>query len=391
MSDTYNPIIKKDKLTITSRLVAEPHTALVLSSSKKGLQTILPGQKPNLTLAERMGFEQVYTIDMSEHRLELVCELPGKADAFHFQTLAQFRYRVSQPEVIIERNTTNTREVIEPLIIAVMRRASRRHEPEGVGAAEEEISIKVREDEEIRSTGFEMTRVALTMSLDDETRKLLKERNRKIAEIRSTAEIEIEQRALDQKRAEFAQQNDAAQRNQEYAVKRQDVSETVEYEKLSHVLEQQRAEFELQRAAEEVKLLQTKMDFYGTLVKEGNWQLLGLQLSKNPDDVAGIIDMINKQQFILQQQHHAGLSNELQLLQILVEGDALDGDHLNEAGRSVLKHLWQRVNASAGQFEPLTPALPSASQPPSDTSGAPNNASSKESSDDEDDMHKDLR
>ena len=79
------------------------------------------------------------------------------------------------------------------------------------------------------------------------------------------------------------------------------------------------------------------MDFYAPLLKKGQWNLLALQLSEHPEDVASIVNFIN-------QEHQAERDNQLKMLKIMLEEDVVEGFQVEE----VRKRILQKVLDSLG-------------------------------------------
>jgi hypothetical protein len=87
-----------------------------------------------------------------------------------------------------------------------------------------------------------------------------------------------------------------------------------------------------QQATHEIEILRTKAEFYGTLLKGGNLQILALQLAQNPEDVRAI------QQAMFQQQQ-AERDRSIHLLQTLLQADVIEGWQLTEVCKRALSEL----------------------------------------------------
>lgn len=306
MANTYNPIISKEDLPrwrlFQRRPVPEPGIAIVLSGDGQPLVTIETGER-GLTNGELLWgkYNRLCKVDIGEHSLSFQCSLPCETDAFDFYAEVNLICSVKKPALIVQRNITDARQFLEPLIIDIMRRTSRKYKVEESGEAERTITRKV--EEEVEDSGFKLNRFTLKLSLETETRERIRERKH-IQETIVTEKAKIEG--------------------------------TIEIEKIKQELEIQRSQFEIERT-------KIRMDFYGPIIQAGNWQLLASQLASSPQDVALIMDMIKQQQLM-------DRNDKIQLLKILIETDSLEGTQLGDSGKRLLQEL-------TGLSEQSLPAL----------------------------------
>ena len=317
MADTYNPIISKEKAPrlrlFQPRPTPEPGVALVLFREGGPLVTLWPGNR--LTAGEvRWGnYKTIYKVDVTEHSFGFNCTLPCKSDAFDFQAEVQVTCSVDDPAIIVERNITDARAVLEPLITRTMRSISRNHDVEESAAAERAITEAV--ERETYNVGLKLNRFVVKLSLEEDAR----------AHIRKLRQIEHEK----------------------------------EYERKEAELQKQRDELEIER-------IRMKMDFYTPLIEGGYWQLLALQLTKHPEDVATVAQMLS-------QQRQAEMDHQLKALKIMLEEDALEGFQIEEVGKRVLQRLVESFGPeletrALGEAEERK-ALPAGSEEKSTKSG----------------------
>ena len=283
MTDTYNPIISKEEVPrlrlFHPRPTPEPGVALVLFREGQPLVTLWPGDR--LTAGEvRWGnYKTIYKIDVTEHSFGFNCTLPCESDAFDFQAEVRVTCSVDNPTVIVQRNVTDARAVLEPLIVSTMRSISRDYDVEESAAAEKAITQAV--EREAYNVGLELNRFVVKLSLEEDARD----------HIRKLRQIEREK-------------------------------------------ERERKEAELERLRDELEIerMRMKMDFYSPLIREGHWQLLALQLTNHPEDVATVAQMLS-------QQRQVEMDHQLKALKIMLEEDALEGFQIEEAGKRVLQRF----------------------------------------------------
>jgi hypothetical protein len=283
MTDTYNPIIGKEEVSrlrlFHPRPTPEPGVALVLFREGQPLVTLSPGDR--LTAGEvRWGnYKAVYRVDVTEHSFSFNCTLPCESDAFDFHAEVQVTCSVDAPATIVERNVTDARAVLEPLIVGTMRSISRGYCVEESAAAERAITRAI--EDESYNVGLELNRLVVKLSLEEDAR----------AHIRTMKQIERDK-------------------------------------------ERERREAELERLRDELEVerMRVKMDFYGPLIEGGHWQMLALQLTNHPEDVAAVAQMLS-------QQRQAEMDHQLKTLKIMLEKDVLEAFHLEEAGKRALQRF----------------------------------------------------
>jgi len=284
MSESHNLIIGKETPRLRlfrPRPVPEPGIALVLYREGQPLVTLWPGDRLTSGEVAWGNYKTIYKVDITEHTFSFNCTLPCRGEAFEFHAQVNVTYAVENPSLIVERNITDARAVLEPLIINTMRNVSRRYEVEQSAEAEKAIIESVQEESKKYNVGLKLVRFVVELSLEEDARNHI----RQLKQIERVQEIESVQ-----------------------------------------------SELEKQRIRLEEERIRMKTDFYGPLIKEGQWQLLALQLAKHPDDVATIVQMIH-------QQRQAEMENQLRALKIMLEEDVIEVYQMEEAGKRVLQRL----------------------------------------------------
>lgn len=304
MANTYNPIISSDDIPrfrlFKSRPAPEPGVALVLYREGQPLVTLWPDDRMTAGEAKWGNYKTAYKVDVTEHSFTFDCTLPCESDAFDFQAHVQVTCSVDDPALIVDRNLTDARDVLEPLIVRTMRGISRDYDVRESAAAEEAIAQAI--GTESYDVGLELSRVVIELSLEEDAR----------AHIRDLRRIERDK----------------------------------ERERKEAELDRQRDEFEMERT-------KMKMEFYAPLIREGQWQLLALQLTNHPEDVASVADMLRRQR-------QTEMEQQLEALRIMLEEDALEGFQMEDAGKRVLRRF---VDNFAPELE--TPALGEGEKPES--------------------------
>lgn len=198
MADTYNPIIGREEIkgwrVFGKRPVPDAQTALVISGEGQPLLTIKQGQR-GITNGEMMWgkYNFFYRVDLTEHRLSFRHDLPSKIEAFVFHAEVTFMCSVNDPATIVQRNVTDVRQVLEPLIIEVMRAESRNYDTEKSGIAEREIGNSIKQA--IYDAGFQVHRFVLQLSRDEEVKQI--ERDDEIERIKEENKIKLMRMKMD--------------------------------------------------------------------------------------------------------------------------------------------------------------------------------------------------
>jgi SOS-response transcriptional repressor LexA len=237
---------------------------LVLFQEGQPLLTLWPADCPPVLKRLWGNYKLIYRVDVTEHWFGFDCDLPCKGDGFHLQAQVHVFYCVDDPAMIVERNVSDAYEVLRPLIIRTLRRISREHDVEEIGAVEKIMTRTVKN--QVRDTGFGIKRCVVNLSLEEDAR----------AYIRKLRQIERDK----------------------------------ELEKREAGLQKQQDQLEIER-------LKIKMSFYSPLVRQGHWQLLALQLAQHPQDVVTIAQMLG-------QCRQAETERQLQVLKTLLDTGALE-------------------------------------------------------------------
>lgn len=284
MTETRGLIISKETPQLRlfrPRPTPEPGIALVLFREGQPLITLWPGDRLTSGEVSWGNYKTLYKVDITEHSFSFNCMLPCQGEAFEFRAQVDVTYSVENPSLIVERNITDARIVLEPLIVDTMREVSRKYDVEQSAEAEKSIKEQVLEESRKYNTGLKILRFMVKLSLEEATRNHI----RKIKDIERTKESELKQ-----------------------------------------------AELEKQRIELEVERTKMRLEFYLPLIKEGQWQLLALQLANHPDDVVAVAQMIR-------QHRQADMENQLKALKIMLEEDVIEGFQMEEAGKRVLQRF----------------------------------------------------
>lgn len=283
MISATNLIISEEnvpRLTLFQpRPTPEPGIALVLFREGKSVVVLWPDDR--LTAGEiRWGnYKKIYKVNIAEQSFIFNSTLPCQGDAFDFHAQVQVTCAVKNPATIVENKVNNAQAVLEPLITDTMRSISRRYDVEDSELAEREIAQVIESQE--YGVGLAVKRFVVKLQLEEDAR--------------------VHIRKLTQ------------------------------YDRDS-VLADKEAQLQKQRDAIERERMKTKMEFYGPLIKQGQWQLLAMQLSNRPEDVSIIIQMLN-------QQRQQEMDHQLKALKIMLEEDVIEGFQLEETGQRVLQRL----------------------------------------------------
>ena len=306
MTTIHNPILKEEEISrwslLKKRPVPEPGVVLVLSGDGQSLLTIEQGNK-GLTNGELLWgkYNRLYTVDVGKHHLNFHCKLPCATDAFDFDAEVKLVYSVSKPDLIIKNRIRNVSDFLEPRIEHLMRSISRKYDVQESAEAERIISRKL--EEEVSEAGFKLNDFSVKLSLEQEAR----DRIRKKRNIYEDTQI-----------------------------RKQELKSEIEVEQFQQELQRQRHQFELERRMQqeqfELQLNKQKMDLYGPLIKEGNWEVLAAQLANDPLEAKRTINM-------LQEQKQIDREDKKQLLKLLIQEGGIEGWQLADFGKGLVNEL----------------------------------------------------
>jgi hypothetical protein len=284
----------------------EPGIALVLFRENGETLVLMQGQR--LTAGDNAWgqYKGFYKVDVASHSFSFQVNIPCSKDAFNFKAEVQITYQVKDPKEVVKKQIRDVQGVLQPEIINQMRNISRKYNAEQSEEAEQEINRTFEHG--LRVSGISASRIITNLELEATSRDHL----RTIQSIQN-----------------------------------QKVQQTAEHE------------LDVIKSKHDFELKKLKMEFYAPLIEKGQWNLLALHLAEHPDDVATISNMIT-------QQRQLELDNQLKMLKVMLEGDVIEGLHVEEVGKRVL----QRLVDSLGPLD--TKALSEANSPkklPSKTSG----------------------
>jgi hypothetical protein len=335
MLETYNPILAKEELKGLGKLlqrppIPEPGLALVFSGNGIPLLTITQGQKTVTWGEARWNYNLVYKVDLTEHPLSFQCDVPCKGDAYKFHAEATFRCTVRDPEMIVDRNITDVAQWLKTSVEDQMRLVSRKFDIKQSGEAEIEMRKVV--GQAIYEVGFDLNNFTLKLTLGEEAVDWIQTQTR----IQEQINLERTKQDLERQKSQFDIERDQAQtefsrkkQEEELAFQnkltQQQLQAKLQQQHLEQMLIQQQAEFEL-------KIMQQKTEFYGSMLQQGNLQLLALQLAQNPGDVQAILQALNEQKQLDRE-------NNIRVLETLLNADAVEGWQLTEVGKHALKEL----------------------------------------------------
>jgi WD40 repeat protein/energy-coupling factor transporter ATP-binding protein EcfA2 len=376
MADTYNPILSREEIRggqlFQQRPVPDAQTALVFSGEGQPLLTITQGQR-GITRGEMLWgkYNLLYKVDMTEHPLSFWCELPCATDAFDFHAQVRFTCAVHNPEMIVRRNITDVRQVLEPLIVEVMRSMSRNYKVEESGIAEREIGDRVKKA--VYDAGFQVNRFVLTLSLEQEARQRIREKK----DIQDRAELE-----------KTIIQNSIQLEQEAQKLHRQGQQLELERKRLQEQLQSQKGEFE-QRMLQELTRLREEQFKLASNIKAPNNKISQPSIQEHRD-ISSTADNVVASSFpslaslraahseLLKRHRESGSTPELlaEIEKFIYRGRAtgalLDTDEDRWASQSLLDY-WSAIlyraereppDATLAEFDPaLAPELDDARCP----------------------------
>ena len=301
MQETFNPILSQEEVrgwSLTKEIpVHAPNTVLVLSRSGGELEVISHTGKPiSFSRFKFGGYNFLYKIDVGEYVLKIDCLLPSKTPGFDFPTTVEITCSVFDPQTIVRAGTQDVASVLKARLINEMKQISRDYDLRENAMAEKDINRSVRR------------RVVDERCFDD--------LGLRIPQL--VASLQIDSSAIGSiKQITLTGLNEAASLAEREAQLRLAQAEEIAQLKLD----------ELKRMR-----ISANQEHYEKLLRGGETSLLAAYLAQNPENIANLIDRLD-------QQKRLASGNNMELLKIMIEEDAIEGSQLDEAGRRVLQRL----------------------------------------------------
>ncbi len=272
---TYNPILGEEsapkRAMFQHRHGPEPGVAMVVHREGRPL-VLLRDPSDRLTAGEAWwgSIKTIYRVDVSDHKLELVCELPCEAYAFHFAARVQVTCQVADPVMVVERRITDATQTLEKVLTDAMRDASRRFRVEQ--ADEAELAIRAALVERERTAGFSaafrLDDIVVELDLEEAARehiRLLKEEER--AHER-TLQALIRQKEVEISRAGVEQERDRLKGERDKLLAELDKVRLYGEAEVAQARDQLTHEIDRQRARAEAERKQWEVSFEGELQQQ---------------------------------------------------------------------------------------------------------------------------
>ncbi|MEM8504771.1 MAG: hypothetical protein AAF716_16635 [Cyanobacteria bacterium P01_D01_bin.1] len=309
----FNPILSKTDIRGQSpfarRTVPEASTSLVFYKEGQDALVVMPGERAPMRSQLVFGkYSWLYVVDMSEFFWTIGCNLPSQTNSFNFKASARISCSVADPVTVARRNITNIRQVLDALIVDEMKVVSKQFEVDQSNLAEDPIKSHVKRA--VRDVGFQIHQLTVDLSSESQIVDLLRKK-------------EIYKRTEDVERTKIKEGS---------LTEKTSIETSTELERLR--MEKDKAEMDR---------MKFKMDFYDMALKSGSLKMLAMRLAQDPGDIAVVAQL-------LCQQEQLAANNNINLLKIMLEEDALEGTQLGEEGKRIVQRL-------IGITETSTPVL----------------------------------
>lgn len=222
----------------------------------------------------------LYEIDLGLHHTAFEVELPSKVDMFSFRAHVAVEWRVCDPVQVVRDHVWDVREVLRPALVSLLAHDTRIFRVDQVFEAERVIAAALHGTDIGKEYGLE-TNLRIQLSADP-----------------GAAAHAAELRALQQK---------------------------IEIEGLQ--FEQRR----LQEVNEE-RVLRARIGLYREIIEAGDIEQFALQLARNPEEVAAVVQMVRE----VRQEDHRQVTS---FLTTLLDSGAINRWEVNDTVQTALDWL----------------------------------------------------
>ncbi|MFC9911234.1 hypothetical protein [Streptomyces sp. NPDC059862] len=231
----------------------------------------------------------MYEVDTGVHHDSFSLELPSSEEAFSFRADIAMSWQVRDPKAAVEARLADVGSIYRPLVQQELRRISRRFAIEDSAGAEDAINAEFVCERLRLPHGLGLLACSVTLGLDSGTQAHIAARTLK-------------------KRAKES-------REQEHEAKLAEADFSAIEEDVAHRLRRRRKqeELELERMHEEHRIaLQTmRMEFYDQALQDERYGLIKLRLERSPDDVDGVIELVQRHRQIPWEEARAFLATAI--------------------------------------------------------------------------------
>lgn len=317
MSSGFDPITEVINLPAWKPWIPVPTPvageALVFEGSGVPLTTIAYGERLSAGEARWGRLQKAYRVRLGSYAFSFTYDVPCKGDVYTFQARVDVTCVITNPARVVSENIRNVQAALQSEIEQFLRRIGRTYEAQEGGAAEAQIHAEAPST--VFFEGFQVTRFVVELRLNEKTRgqlEVLTDISYKGSHAQAISAQEKHDHDLQVIRLEHAQKLASQQQ--------------------SHQLE----------------LQQLRFAHYETLLRgEVISPLLLLRLADHPDDLPGILQ-------VLQNQHQSKITLQMDALKaFLASPDMLEASDLG----SVRTVVFQLINGLTHQLQGTTPLL----------------------------------
>ena len=211
MSETYNPIIRKEEFNGKRRLGSKrprPNvsTALVFIKDGQIVEVIKEGDRANWGILRWGGYDSMYEVNLAPAQLSLkMTNLPSKNSSLKmFEAFVSFSCKadINNLNAIVKEKVTNVKEVLNSRFETILRSKSINYSIENRNIAEAEVcNYLIDEASDFADKkGLVISDVNLKLTLNDEAQKYLASLEKsKDALVQNTAEHSVNTQAFSHK------------------------------------------------------------------------------------------------------------------------------------------------------------------------------------------------
>lgn len=320
--------------------------AIVVDRPSGGLDIMNNSNRPTRGEIFFGRMPTMYRVDLTEHILTFESTFPCSDAAGGFLASVTYTASVADAKEVVKRGIRDAALTLSPSLSRTLRVECRKFEAEALHEAESAATqaLDAANKNHEYDPAFTIRNFALELRLDSGAAKFvehLKEQRRDRERKAAEAENARERIELEIKRNEVETRLRSAQSASTHQIDLGALQAAIEEDALKQQREAAATRARLETDKE-------KMTFYRSVLEEGNFGALALQLAQNPDSVGEVAAFITDER-------NRGAALQMSAFQALLESGKLESYVVSEEARRILQQVFNAAEQQIRFRAPMEP------------------------------------